>query len=161
MPLEPEDQRRLSAAEGYTALGMYLDADSELEQIAPDVRHRPEVLAVRLEVYRGRQQWELMRSLARKLCADDPGKVQWVVSLAWATRRADSITAARSILLEAVERHPEEAILHYNLACYECQLGELPNAKARLLHTLKLEPAFRVLALEDADLEPLWASLRK
>jgi hypothetical protein len=35
---------------------------------------------------------------------------------------------------------PKEPILHYNLACYECQLGELEVAKARLAHAFNLEP---------------------
>jgi hypothetical protein len=47
MPLEPEDQRHITAAEGYIELGMFLDADEELECIKPDVRHVPKVLALR------------------------------------------------------------------------------------------------------------------
>jgi tetratricopeptide (TPR) repeat protein len=88
----------------------------------------------------------------------DPDNVQWSVSWAYAARRADSINAARLILLEAVERQPEAAILHYNLACYECQLGDLEVAKARLRHAINLDDGFRAMALEDEDLEPLWES---
>ena len=58
------------------------------------------------------------------------------MSWAYATRRAVSIDAARLLLLEAVERMPNAAILHYNLACYECQLGDLEVAKARLRHAI-------------------------
>ncbi len=64
MPLTADDQRHLIAAEGYTALGMYLDANAELEAIDPEVRHVAEVLTVRLEIYRGLEKWELMRNLA-------------------------------------------------------------------------------------------------
>jgi hypothetical protein len=59
-------------------------------------------------------------------------------------------------LLEAVERMPDEATLHYNLACYDCQLGDLPAAKARLTHAISLEPARQAMALDDEDLVPLW-----
>ena len=76
-----------------------------------------------------------------------------------ATRRAQSIEAAKRILLEAVERLPKEPIPHYNLACYECQLGELEVAKARLAHAFELEPKCRLMALDDDDLAPLWDSL--
>jgi len=48
------------------------------------------------------------------------------------------------------------AILHYNLACYECQLGDLGVAKARLRHAFNLDDRFRAKALEDEDLEPLF-----
>jgi tetratricopeptide (TPR) repeat protein len=159
MPLNPDDQRHLTAAEGYAALGMYLDANAELEEIDAEVRHVAEVLAVRLEIYRGLEKWELMQTVAGRLARHDPDNVQWAISLAFATRRAQSIEAAKVILLEAVERHPKEPILHYNLACYECQLGDIEVAKARLQHACKLSEKCRLMALDDADLEPLWAAL--
>jgi hypothetical protein len=62
----------------------------------------------------------------------------------------------RLVLLKAVERIPAAAILHYNLACYECQLGDLEVAKARLQHAISLDPACRAMALDDQDLKPLW-----
>lgn len=57
------------------------------------------------------------------------------------------------------EKGVGEPILHFNLACYECQLGELEVAKARLAHAFKLEPKCRLMALDDDDLAPLWDSL--
>jgi hypothetical protein len=93
MPLTPEDQRHLTAAEGYADLGMYLDADAELDGIDPEVRHVSEVLLVRLEIYRGLEKWELMRTVAGRLAAHDPDGAQWAISLAYATRRAQAIRA--------------------------------------------------------------------
>ncbi len=81
------------------------------------------------------------------------------MSWAYATRRADSIEAARLILIDALERLPDAAVLHYNLACYNCQLGDLPLAKRRLKRAFKLDRTFREKALQDPDLEPLWDSL--
>lgn len=80
MPLKLEDQRHLTAAEGYVELGMPLDANEELEQIDPDVRHVPEVLVVRLQIYQMLGRWELMQVVASKLAKDDPDEVQWAVS---------------------------------------------------------------------------------
>ena len=98
-------------------------------------------------------------SIQASFARHDPADAQWAISLAYATRRAQSIEAAKCILLEAVERLPDEPILHFNLACYECQLGELEVAKARLAHAFKLEPKCRLMALDDDDLAPLWDSL--
>src|SRR5436305_1383609 len=89
-----------------------------------------------------------------------PDNVQWAVSWAFATRRSDSIGAARLILLEAVEQIPTAAILHYDLACHECQLGDVEVAKARLQHAIKLDPRYREKALDDEDLEAVWESFR-
>ena len=52
MALEDGDLRHLMAAEGYLELGLPLEANEELERIDPDVRHVPEVLEVRLGIYR-------------------------------------------------------------------------------------------------------------
>ncbi len=156
MPLEPDDQRHLTTAEGYLELGMYLDANQELERIEPDLRHLPEVLAVRLEIYSALKKWELMQIVAAKLAKEDPDEVHWIVSLAYATRRAESIEAAREVLLQALDHHPQAAILHYNLACYECQLGDMEGAKMQLQAAFNFDKRFRQIALEDEDLEPLW-----
>lgn len=153
------DQRHITAAQGYVELGMFLDANAELEEIDSDLRAAPEVLAVRLGIYTGLKKWELMQVVAKSLVNHDPDEVQWSISLAYATRRAESIDAAKVILLEAVERHPKEPVLHYNLACYECQLGDVEVAKARLQHALKLEPRMRLMALDDEDLRAVWDAL--
>jgi tetratricopeptide (TPR) repeat protein len=113
---------------------------------------------VRLKIHRTLEKWEPMRTVAAKLAAYDPDSVPWTFALAYATRRAQSIEAAKPILLAAVERHPEAAVLHYNVACYECQLGDLEVAKARLAHAFKLDEKLRLRALDDADLEELWGA---
>lgn len=159
MPLEEADQRHLTAADGYVDLGMRLDANAELEEIDPEVRHLPEVLDVRLKICSALEKWDLMQVVASKLASYDPDHIQWTVSWAFATRRAVGIAAAREILLAAVERHPNAAVLHYNLACYECRLGDVEVAKARLHHAFKLDAKFRLLALDDEDLAPLWDTL--
>jgi Ni,Fe-hydrogenase III large subunit len=53
------------------------------------------------------------------------------------------IEAARLVLLEAVERLPRAAAVHYDLAGLECQLGEVEVARGRLRHAFKLDPGLR------------------
>ncbi len=57
---------------------------------------------------------------------------------------------------KALELHPEEPAIHYNLACYECQTGNLSDAKRHLMQATKADVKFKVMALDDSDLEPLW-----
>lgn len=158
MPLTPEDRRHLTAAVGYVELGMPLDANEELENINSEARHVPEVLMVRLEIYSTFERWDLMQVVASNLAKRDPDNPQWAISWAYATRRADSIDTAKLILEHALERHPQVALLHFNLACYECQLGNLEKAKQRLERAFKLAPSCRLEALHDEDLKPLWDS---
>ena len=159
MPLEPPDRQYWQAATGYVELGMFLEADTELDKIDPFNRAAPDVLATRLAIYRGLKKWELMREIAKRLAEFQPDDIQWTISLAYATRRADSIQAAKEILLNAESRFPREAIIKYNLACYCCQLGEIENAKNYLKKVFEIDSTWRLQALDDEDLRPLWDSL--
>jgi lipopolysaccharide biosynthesis regulator YciM len=91
MPLELPDQQHWRAAVGYVELGMFQDANEQLEKIDPFNRAAPEVLAVRLAIYHGLKKWELMQEIAKRLVEFQPDDLQWTISLAYATRRADSI----------------------------------------------------------------------
>ena len=44
MPLEGPDQLHLRAAHGYIELGLFEEANAELEEIDPFYRHLPDVL---------------------------------------------------------------------------------------------------------------------
>jgi len=45
------------------------------------------------------------------------------------------------------------------LACYECQLGDIAAAKKYLDKTFRLDPKYRIIALDDDDLMPMWMML--
>jgi Flp pilus assembly protein TadD len=159
MPLESDDLQNLRAASGYSELGMNLEANEEVERIDPFCRALPEVLAIRLNIYAGLKKSEAMQVVAAKLARYDPDDVQWLISWAYATRRVQSIEAARTILLEALKTHPDEPTIHYNLACYECQLGNLDGAKSYLARATKADVKFKARSVDDKDLEPLWAEI--
>ncbi len=150
MPLDRPDLQHLNAAQGFAALGMYEEGNAELEQIDPFCRALPEVLHVRLEIYRGASKWELMQAVAKKLAEYDPNEPQWVISRAYATRRAESLEAANKVLADAVTRFPKEPIIEYNLGCYACQLGDFKSAREHLKRAFTLEPKCREMALDDA-----------
>jgi len=50
--------------------------------------------------------------------------------------------------------------IRYNLACYLCQLGDLESAKGYLKRAFEIDSSWRLQALEDEDLKPLWDSLQ-
>src|SRR5262249_16021717 len=55
----------------------------------------------------------------------------------------------------------EDPTIHYNLAYYECQLGNLSAAKEHLVRATKTGVKFRTMALDDTDLEPLWSEIAR
>jgi hypothetical protein len=56
---------------------------------------------------------------------------------------------------------PGEAIIPFNFGCYFCQLGDLETAQDRLMRAFAIDSNWRVAALDDQDLEPLWDFLNQ
>jgi hypothetical protein len=108
MPLENPDQLRLRAAHGYIELGLFEEANAELEEIDPFCRRLPDVLLARLAIYHGLKRWELLAVVAKKLAEWNPHEPGFFVELAYATRRAESIHAAHAILTRAADLHPAD-----------------------------------------------------
>ena len=70
---------------------------------------------------------------------------------------------AKALLLEAAKLFPEDGMIHYNLACYCAQLGQLDAAQEYLDKSYELGDAkkIKLMALDDEDLKPLWESESK
>ncbi|MGC3991990.1 MAG: hypothetical protein QM796_20325 [Chthoniobacteraceae bacterium] len=139
---------------------MFLEADEELENIAAECRHYPQVLELRTQVYAGLKKWELMKVVSLALIKAESGNPQGHITLAYAMRRLHSLEAAREILTRAVQLVGHNPTVHFNLACYDCQLGDLASAKSHLETACRLWPEARAMALDEPDLESLWDSLK-
>jgi hypothetical protein len=63
---------------------------------------------------------------------------------------------ARNTIINTLPKFPREAIIYYNLACYDCQLNRMESANQYLKQSFRIEPNWTVQALGDEDLEPLW-----
>jgi len=162
-PLEPPDSHHLSAAAGWLGLRNVAEAGVELDKIAPRFRSHPEVLAVRCDVLFQSGNWDAAAEIAGELTRLEPQEPGAWISLAYATRRKNGggIPQARAILIEAQRTFPGETIIAYNLACYDCQLGNLNAARLWLERacTLGNTRAVKRMAREDRDLEPLWPEI--
>lgn len=123
--LEQPDTFHLSAAIGWLGLGKWQEANEELEKITPGLRAHPDVLEVRLEIYSKAGKWDITAEIARALVKIRPNDPQLWISLAYATRRMPNggIPLAKMILAKAQPLFPKEPLIAYNLACYECQIG--------------------------------------
>jgi hypothetical protein len=76
----------------------------------------------------------------------------------WSFRAAahhDDPDAARRILAEGYEVHPDSPSLHYELACLEAVNGNRDAALAALRRAIEREPKLAPAAAEDSDLDSL------
>jgi tetratricopeptide (TPR) repeat protein len=155
VPLDPQAQRQLLAASGLSELGLYQEAVEELESLPIEIRETTVVLASWLELYQHWHKWAEALAVAQRLTELEPDESNWVIALAYAMRRASGLTLARQVLQNAVEKFEHCAAIHFNLACYASQLGELDEARTRLTQAIELDREFATLAKTDPDLAPI------
>jgi len=162
-PLPLEDQRLLEAAEGWLGLGDHLAANEELDNITPQLRAHPAVLEVRYQVYAKAKNWNGAAEIAGTLVKLLPQSLAAWINWAYATRRKTwgGIPEAKKILLEAEPKFPKACLIRYNLACYDCQLGNLKEAEVWLEKAIDLagKSDIRLRALKDPNLEALWSRI--
>lgn len=159
--MNADTARHVRYARGYLELGMKNEASDELEAIAAADRFLPEVLEVRIAFHMEGRHWETVISVARELTVLKPENEQGWISWAYALRELGRIAEAKAVLFEAKPRHGgTSAVLHYNLACYHCLLGELAEARAYLATACRMHPPFKDEAQEDTDLEAIWDELK-
>lgn len=70
-------------------------------------------------------------------------------------RRKGNLKKAVEILQDAVQRYPEQAVLHYDLACYLALKGEKEKALKALERAIQLDAGLKALAQKDDDLKSL------
>ncbi len=146
-------RRRIEYASGFLALGMVKDAAAELRAVAAADVDTPEVLHLWIALYHETKEWPRLVGVAERLAREAPELEQGWISWAYALRELEEVEAAQTVLREAEPRHGEaSAVLHYNLACYACLLGDRDEARRRLATAVEMDADFAESAREDPDL---------
>jgi predicted Zn-dependent protease len=160
MSLDQTDKHHLNAALGWLGLGDWRSANDELDNITSTARAQPLVLSVQYEIYSKAKKWDSAAEIASALVKLLPEQPEFWVSLAYSIRRKPDggIPQAKEVLTEARVKFPKEYIIAYNLACYECQLGDRKRALLHCEEAVDLagKKDIRQMALDDPDLESLW-----
>ena len=155
------DAFHLQAAQGWLELGNPVEAAKELQGLATDLSSHPAVLKLRWGIFAAEKKWEPAFEMAAALIQLDPDDPLGWVQRSYALHELKRTAEARDNLLRVVDKFSISATIRYNLACYECQLGRMEQAKMWLEKAFALgDPkAIKAEALEDRDLEPLWAEI--
>ena len=158
-PLPDEIQWLLEKADGFLDLKMRARAAAEIKRI-PAVYHDTDpCLRIFLRMAMDSQDWGAAAHLSKQLLDRHPALPDYWINLAYATRRATGIEAARAILREAAAQFPKFALIPFNLACYACCLGQHDEARKLLKQAIRMDPTYQGMAQEDEDLAPLWPEL--
>lgn len=155
------DAHHFRAAQGWLELGNHIEANAELENIAPALRSHPEVLSLRFEIYSKAGRWDYAAEIAQAISKMLPENPYGPFHLAFSLHELKRTKEAYDVLIAVVDKFPEEHLMRYNLACYSCRLGNLNEAYQWLEKAIDLtgKEDIRQMALDDPDLEPLWCDI--
>lgn len=156
-PLVPPDTFHLQAAAGWLALENVKEARAELEQISARHREHADVLEAWWKVYCEEKNWPAAFESGAKLSVVMPGRAMGWIAQSYALHELKRTREAYDLLHSVVGRFREHFVIPYNLACYQCQLGNKDEALKWLHRAVDAADAkiIREMALCDADLAPL------
>ncbi len=144
---------------GYVELGMFTEANEELENVPQDFKTHPVVLHGRVELLIAMKKWDDAVLLGHSLCELWPARHEFWILTAFCLHELKQTQKAKDTLLSAPPDVRETAIYCYNMACYESQLGNLCEAKVLLGACIAKDKKYRGKAVDDPDLHSLWKSL--
>ncbi len=148
-------QRTLLAAQGYCELEMFGDALAELNSLPDEAQHHPMAVEMRLVVLMQAKLWEQALETARELCSIMPKGLSGFIHAAFCLHEMKRTEEARSTLLDGPDTLHTDPTYHYNLACYECILGNVELARAHLDRSVQLDKKYKAYAKTDPDLAGL------
>lgn len=147
--------RILLAAQGYAELGMFDDGLAELGTLPEELQQETIAIELRLAILMQAHRWNIALIVSRELYRSAPDKSIGYIHAAFCLHELGATQDARDLLLAGPEALHSEPTYHYNMACYECRLGNLDLARAHLDRSFQLDKKFRQFARTDPDLEPL------
>jgi tetratricopeptide (TPR) repeat protein len=83
------------------------------------------------------------------------GNSRVALALGWCYKRTNRLAQAIDSLERALREHPDDALLHYNLACYWSLAANGPKALGALATALDIDPDLRSLISHESDFHSL------
>ena len=151
-----EFDRRIVAATAYLFAGQLLEAENEMQSIAPDLWERSEVLLIRYEISAAREDWPQARRFARILRRRHRHWPAMALLLTEAMRHEEKPWEAGSMLRAAEKRFPDDIDIQHHLLRHEMECDAPEVALRRIERLLTKKPGWLA-----ATIASLPASLRR
>ena len=148
-------QQQIRQAEGYLELGMPQQAISTLEKFGAGEHVPASVFYLRGEALRSLGRWTDAIVPLERAASGSPENIHIWLALGWCHKRNGRIDLAIESLEQAMEAEPQEALIHYNLACYWSLAGNKRHALAFLSKAFDLEADYRDLVSSEPDFDPI------
>lgn len=126
-----------------------------LDELPESQRSNPAAALLRGEALRALGHWtEALEPLA-EVVEGDPQRVEAWLGLGWCLKRLDRLPEALDALKRGLEVEPDQAILHYNLACYLSLSGDTATSVEHLAKAISLDERYRQLTEAEPDFDPI------
>ncbi len=148
-------QKKVSYAQGYIELGMIHSALVVVDEFTLDEQKNPLVLSIKADVYIHLKRYAEAFDYTETLCKVYPELPESFIQHAYVLHELKRTQEAREILKKGPKGLKAKPVFYYNMACYECTLGNIDEARRLLREAIKRDRTFEKLASEDSDLELL------
>lgn len=173
MPVDPRIRRQklLREAEGYLGLlsachekwsaeACFKDrlarrAIAALAELDPSDSQDAYVLYLRGHALRDMERYAEAIEPLRAAAEIEPENIATWVALGWCHKRTGRLDLAIEALEEALSADAEQAIVHYNLACYWSLAHNADAALAFLANAFEIDPSYRRLVANERDFDPI------
>ena len=155
--LEPPDNFHVSAASGWLELDNLEEARQEFAKIREASRGHADALEVEWRLEAAECNWDgALKVAERQIKADADCPYGWI-NQSYCLHELKRTKDAWDRLWSVSGQFQQVGVLHYNLACYSCQLGQLEVAKKCLKLAVQCQSKAQIkrMALGDEDLKPL------
>lgn len=147
--------RMLDEAEGYLMLELPEYALRILESRDEWPRMTFEASYLKGETLRSLERYREALAELEVAAALRPEDVGVALAQGWCYKRTNRLAEAVDALERAARHEPDNALVHYNLACYWSLAANPSRALSELATALKLDPDLRELIAEESDFDPL------
>ena len=146
-------RRQLDEAEGYLMLEMPLNALRILESRSEWPLMTFEANFLKGEALRCLDRHREALACLEAAAALRPDDVSVALAQGWCYKRTNRLAEAVDALERALRQEPDNALIHYNLACYWSLAANAPKALEQLAIALKLRPEMRRMVADEGDFD--------
>ena len=126
-----------------------------LDELPEAQRSIPAAALLRGEALRALGHWIAALEPLAEVVEGDPQRVEAWLGLGWCLKRLDRLPEAMDALKRGLAVEPDQAILHYNLACYLSLSGDPATSVEHLSKAISLDQRYRDLTEAEPDFDPI------
>jgi hypothetical protein len=145
----------LQRSEGYCDLGMWREAQNELETLSPTVRSHPDVIWRELKILVGQKLWLRAARVGLSLCASWPERAAFFLETTFVLEQAGEISEGLSLLRSAPAHVWNHAEAWYSLACINARMAEVEASRMALGRCFEIDQNWKFTAMYEPALATL------